>query len=109
MFTYLLTQRPPSIGTHPTENLKETKETTFRNRICYLLFYSQELTQDQIKKFELTPDYRCNSLKPHEFTFAGEQHVEIPALGKENEIVTFMNGDQYHKYSYMGWFNRITQ
>lgn len=108
-FSYILTQREPSIGTYQTENFKGIEPTVFRNRNCYLLFYTEELTTDVIKKFELTPNYIQNGLKDHVFTFSGELITERPLLGEPNEIVSFVNGELYDRYSYYAWFLRTSQ
>jgi len=52
---YYLTQRPPSIGTHPTEGLKSLEESEYRGRKVWKLTYDKKLSADQIYKFELTP------------------------------------------------------
>jgi ribosomal protein S18 acetylase RimI-like enzyme len=53
---YYLTQRPPSIGTHPTEGLLSVNEAEYRDRKnVYILKYNRKLTPNEIYKFELTP------------------------------------------------------
>jgi hypothetical protein len=53
---YYLTQRPPSIGTHPTEGLLSVNEAEYRNRKnVYILKYDRKLTPNEIANFELTP------------------------------------------------------
>lgn len=108
MFFYILTQRPPSIGTHPTNGLIEVADINFRNRNAYLLTYLKELTSEEIYRYELTPDYSRNKPTGFKFTFAGEEITEQPKVTGSNEITTFVNGDFYDTYSFSGWFNRIT-
>lgn len=107
MFFYILTQRPPSIGTHPTNGLIEVTDIYFRNRNAYLLAYSNELTREEIKRYELTPDYSINEPTGFNFTFAGEETTEYPKVTGPNEITTLVNGELYSTYSFSGWFNRI--
>jgi hypothetical protein len=53
---YYLTQRPPSIGTHPTDGLLSVNEAEYRNRKnVYILKYDRKLTPNEIANFELTP------------------------------------------------------
>lgn len=108
MHFYILTQRPPSIGTHPTDNLQVIKEIDFRKRSAYSLSYSKELSIQDIKRFELTPDYTLNDPKPHKFTFAGEEITEVPKVTGHNEITTFVDNEEYMKYSFLSWFNRAS-
>lgn len=107
MFFYIMTQRPPSIGTHPLENLFLTQEISFRNRTAYGLSYSQELTPEDIKRYELTPNYTLNDPQPYKFTFAGEEITEYPKVTGHNEITTFVDGEEYDKYSFLHWFRRV--
>lgn len=109
MYTYILTQRPPSIGTHPIDGLIEISDTNFRNRNAYLLAYPRELTSDEIKRYELTPDYSRNEPTAFNFTFAGEEITEDPKVTGHNEITTFVNGEEYDKYSFLAWHRRITE
>lgn len=107
MFYYIMTQRPPSIGTHPVDNFVFAKEIDFRNRTSYGLCYSKELTPEEIKRFELTPNYTLNEPQPYKFTFAGEEITEVPKVTAHNQITTFVNGEEYDKYSFLHWFRRI--
>lgn len=109
MFFYILTQRPPSIGTHPTNGLIEVTDIYFRNRNAYLLTYSNELTSEEIKRYELTPDYSRNEPTAVNFTFAGEEITEQPKVTGPNEITTFVNGEIYDTYGFLGWFNSINR
>lgn len=59
-FIYYMTSREPSVGTHPIDNLiEEPHETTNpnnSNRRAYKLIYSEPLTEEEIKKYELLPE-----------------------------------------------------
>ena len=53
---YLLTQRPPSIGTHPIENIVgDPVEQQMDGRSVWKLTYSKPLSSEDIKRFELSP------------------------------------------------------
>lgn len=107
MYVYILTQRPPSIGTHPIQGLEEVKEITFKGRNAFALHYSIQLSVEDIKRYELTPNYTLNDPKPYKFTFAGEEITEVPKVTDHNEITTFVDGEEYDKYSFLHWFRRI--
>lgn len=109
MFFYILTQRPPSIGTHPTNGLIEVTDIYFRNRNAYLLAYSNKLTSEEIKQYELTPDYSRNEPTAFKFTFAGEEITEEPEVTGSNEITTYYDGEELEKYSFSGWFNKTNR
>jgi len=59
MGTYYLTQRPPSIGTHPTEKLMSVLEGVYieakPRRNVTKLEYDRPLTIEEINRFELIP------------------------------------------------------
>lgn len=107
MYYYIMAQRIPSIGTHPTEGFVNSKEIHFRNRVAYLLGYSKELTPEEVIRFELTPHYLLNEPAPYTFTFAGDEVIEMPKATGLNEITSFVDGEEYDKYSFSGWFKRV--
>jgi len=52
--TYILTQRPPSIGTHPSKGLIGTpKEIKYNNRTAWELKYDKPLSDKDVERFEL--------------------------------------------------------
>lgn len=58
VYEYYLTQRPPSIGTHPMkERTKDIEEVEYNGRKAYLLTYDTPLTEREIYDYELTPKY----------------------------------------------------
>lgn len=107
MFKYILTQRPPSIGTHPIKDLVSVEETTFRNRNAYTLTYSSELSVEDVKRYELTPDYSHNAVPNKHFTFGGKNIEEVAAVTGANEITTEIDGNFYDTYSFLGWFQMV--
>lgn len=53
---YLLTQRPPSIGTHPIDGLiGEPKEQKMNGRDVWKLTYEKPLSAEDVRRFELSP------------------------------------------------------
>lgn len=56
-FKYRLTRRPPSIGTHPTENLISDPIQTVNEKGMkeWVLTYSKKLDPKEVASFELTP------------------------------------------------------
>ena len=50
---YILTQRPPSIGTHPTDGLKSVEEIEFNKRTAWKLTYDKPLSEKEIYSYEL--------------------------------------------------------
>lgn len=53
---YLLTQRPPSIGTHPIEGLVgDPVEKQMDGRTVYELSYEKPLSDAEVQRFELSP------------------------------------------------------
>lgn len=99
-YTYFLTQRPPSIGTHPTENLtKDPEETTINgtNRKVYRLTYSKPLTQEEIDRYELTKETlpaNMGDMYSRPFGKDGELIKVITNVGDKVEITTFFNGER---------------
>lgn len=65
MYIYFLTMRPPSIGTHPKENLKSIEGFDYRKKINLngkninawgWVGYSKPLTRKQAEDYELIGD-----------------------------------------------------
>jgi len=114
-YQYMLTQRPPSIGTHPTDNItgeiEEINNPYRENRKAWLLQYSKPLSQKDIESFELTPvfseaevgkiykepfgrDFIVTTIKKLENSFF---HIEREAAGKTiPDKITFKQ--YYYKY-----------
>ena len=60
-YRYYLTQRPPSIGTHPKENVLNVEAFDFKERVEEIgrnalgcVEYSEPLTAQQVDNYELT-------------------------------------------------------
>lgn len=54
-YKYYLTQRPPSIGTHP-EGAKDIKEVTLNGRKAWEITYNKPLSKEDIENYELKKD-----------------------------------------------------
>ena len=107
-YKYFLTQRPPSIGTHPIDGLISIEVTQYNNRKCHLLTYDKELTTNEVIRFELTPDYSHNPLLPYEFEFAGIKIIEVPTLNG-TIIESCINDERTASYSFLGWFRHTNR
>lgn len=100
---YLLTQRPPSIGTHPTDGLLDQRPVTFRGRQCYVLVYNRPLSKDEVKTYELTVDMESADLmfKSVSKEFAGEKIEEIVTNVASNVVTTTDNKGNERDYSWL--------
>ena len=92
--TYLLTQRPPAPGTHPTGNIigdpEEViaSEGTLKGRPVYKLTYSEPLSQEDIKRFELTPMPSNEQLgEVYERPGRTKSYVSITGINQEDGTV----------------------
>jgi hypothetical protein len=83
---YLLTQRPPSIGTHPVEGLLSVIETEFNNRNAWLLTYSHELSEEEIKRFELKRILNAKDLKGR--TVHSRMGIDFTVSDVEEGVIT---------------------
>lgn len=88
---YLLTQRPPSIGTHPLGS-KDKKEIKLPSgRRAWELTYDRKLTNDEIKSFELTDINKEDNKKEKESIITPNgRKLEINIGG---EVQTIKPGD----------------
>jgi len=95
-YTYLLTQRPPSIGTHPIDNLvKQPEEIKLGNREAYKLTYSKPLSKEDISRFELTKETTYNDIgRIFEVPFGKSKMYQVIDNVSPNEvtITNFYNG-----------------
>lgn len=100
---YLLTQRPPSIGTHPVDGLTGTEETEFRGRRCYVLTYDRSLTEQEVRQYELTVDMESADLifKSVSKEFAGEKIKEVVTNVVNNVVTTTDDKGNERDYSWL--------
>lgn|SRR5690606_19590054 len=100
---YLLTQRPPSIGTHPTDGLTGMEETEFRGRRCYILTYDRSLTEQEVRQYELTVDMESADLifKSVSKEFAGEKIEEVVTNVVNNVVTTTDDKGNERDYSWL--------
>jgi hypothetical protein len=83
-FNYLMTRRPPSIGTHPMGLIKDPEEVLINNRLAYRITYGEPLSVEQLERFELSKEFN-NSAKGLTFKVGRFIHfVESVCL---NEVV----------------------
>src|SRR5690606_35578399 len=47
-YTYLLTQRPPSIGTHPDGQIGDAEPLNINGRQVYKIKYAEQLSKEEI-------------------------------------------------------------
>jgi hypothetical protein len=106
-FTYLLTQRPPSIGTHPNGQIKDFEEIMLGNRKAYRVTYSTPLTAEEIRKFELTEEMTMDDVG-RSFKEGGAVHVIENVSGESIDVTTFFGGKSSNdSFSQRGFTNKI--
>ena len=101
---YILTQRPPSIGTHPVEGLESVEAIRFRNRSCHLLKYNRKLTHEEVKRYELTVNMKPSDLVFKEVVYIsvfGKERRETIVLVEDNIVTTEMENGRRRKYSFL--------
>lgn len=100
---YLLTQRPPSIGTHPTDGLLDQRPITFRGRECYVLVYNRQLSKEEVRSYELTVDMESADLmfRSVSHTFAGVEIKETITNVGDNLITTTDEAGAERDYSWL--------
>ena len=108
---YYLTQRPPSIGTHPVkERVKDIEEVDLNGRKAWLLTYKEPLTPEEIRTYELTPKYDPALLIGKEvkgYTLKTDK-AYISNVGKDNtvELSTYQDGKLVKKEVSGKYFNQ---
>tara|TARA_R110001606_G_scaffold58220_3_gene139610 strand:- start:3605 stop:16288 length:12684 start_codon:yes stop_codon:yes gene_type:complete len=100
-FTYLLTQRPPSIGTHPEGQIRDAVETTLEGgkRKAYKITYDRPLTEKEIKNYELTEELTMDDVG-RQFVSSSGSIVKVITNVSEKDgvsIETFLNGKSKEK------------
>jgi hypothetical protein len=96
-FTYLLTQRPPSIGTHPEGQIRDAEPTTLEGgkRTAYKITYDRPLTEKEIKSYELTEDITENDIgRQFERVSGSSPIIKVITNVSEKgvEVETFLGG-----------------
>lgn len=90
MYQYLLTQRPPSIGTHPEGTVADAIEidNPYREgRIAWILTYDRPLTEEEIKSYELREMPDAETQKSD----SKEQPQQTPSDDDDDDFADFMD------------------